>query len=78
LNKNEGRDNRDCRITEAGFTADTPQLGWSMTKSVLNALVGIRIKQGKLSLDQNASDFIAEWKNDNVRFLSALPRFYIP
>ena len=31
-----------------GYSAATPQLGWSMTKSVTNALVGILVKQGKL------------------------------
>jgi CubicO group peptidase (beta-lactamase class C family) len=33
---------------------DAMLLGWSMTKSILNALVGIRVRQGKLSLDQKA------------------------
>ena len=34
-----------------GFGVDTALIGWSMTKSVVNALVGILVKEGKLSLD---------------------------
>ena len=36
----------------AGFNAATPLLGWSMTKSVTAALVGLQIADGKLSLQQ--------------------------
>ena len=36
----------------AGFNAGTPLLGWSMTKSVSAALVGIQIDDGKLSMQQ--------------------------
>jgi CubicO group peptidase (beta-lactamase class C family) len=35
----------------AGIGADTPLIGWSMAKSVLNALAGILVKQGRLTLD---------------------------
>jgi CubicO group peptidase (beta-lactamase class C family) len=37
----------------AGFSAATPLLGWSMTKSVLAGMVGALVKQGRLSLDQS-------------------------
>jgi hypothetical protein len=39
---------------------DTAMLhGWSVTKSILNALIGIRVRQGKLSLHQKA--LFPEW-----------------
>jgi CubicO group peptidase (beta-lactamase class C family) len=37
-----------------GFTAATPLLGWSMTKSVLAGLVGLLISEHRLSLEQPA------------------------
>ncbi|MYM66770.1 serine hydrolase [Pseudoduganella sp. FT55W] len=37
----------------AGFNAATPLLGWSMTKTVTAALVGMQIADGKLSLEQD-------------------------
>jgi CubicO group peptidase (beta-lactamase class C family) len=37
-----------------GFTKDTPLLGWSMTKSVTNALVGILVQQEKMNLKDSA------------------------
>jgi CubicO group peptidase (beta-lactamase class C family) len=38
----------------AGFSATTPLLGWSMTKSVLAGVVGVLVKEGRLALDQPA------------------------
>ena len=45
-----------------GFNASTPLLGWSMTKTVNAALVGMAIKDGKLSLDQK--DLFPQWAGD--------------
>jgi hypothetical protein len=33
-----------------GFSKDTPLIGWSMTKSITNALIGILVNQGKLDI----------------------------
>jgi CubicO group peptidase (beta-lactamase class C family) len=38
----------------AGFSATTPLLGWSMTKSVIAGAVGALLKDGRLSLEQAA------------------------
>jgi CubicO group peptidase (beta-lactamase class C family) len=45
-----------------GYTKDTPLLGWSMTKSVTNALIGILVGQEKLSVDKSAP--VPEWKKE--------------
>ena len=37
----------------AGFAATTPLLGWSMTKSVVAGLIGMLVKDGKMTLDQS-------------------------
>lgn len=42
-----------------GFSANTPLLGWSMTKSVTNTLVGILVGRGKLDLGDVAD--VPEW-----------------
>ena len=42
-----------------GFSKDTALIGWSMTKSITNALVGILVGQGKLSIKEPAA--VAEW-----------------
>lgn len=46
-----------------GFTKNTPLTGWSMTKSVTNAMVGMLVKDGKLDVNKPAP--VAEWANDN-------------
>ena len=43
-----------------GFSKNTLLLGWSMTKSVTNALVGILVGQGKLSIHDPAP--VPEWR----------------
>jgi hypothetical protein len=43
-----------------GIGPDTPLIGWSMTKSVMNALAGILVKEGRLSMDVPVP--IAEWQ----------------
>lgn len=43
-----------------GYGPQTPIHGWSMTKSVTNALVGVLVRQGRLSLDQPAP--VAAWR----------------
>jgi CubicO group peptidase (beta-lactamase class C family) len=48
-----------------GFTADTPLLGWSMAKTVTNALVGILVKEGRLAVDRPVP--IPEWQMDERR-----------
>jgi hypothetical protein len=42
-----------------GYGVDTPIAGWSMTKSVTNALLGILVRQGKLSVTGPAP--VAAW-----------------
>ncbi|ODR88208.1 serine hydrolase domain-containing protein [Sinorhizobium alkalisoli] len=45
-----------------GIDRDTPLLGWSMTKSVTAALVGMRIAEGRMDLEQDR--LLAEWDRD--------------
>jgi CubicO group peptidase (beta-lactamase class C family) len=44
-----------------GIGIDTPLLGFSSTKSVISALAGILVRQGKLTLDQPAP--VAAWRS---------------
>jgi len=48
-----------------GFSKDTPILGWSMTKSITNALIGILVKQGKINVTSPLK--IPEWEHDTAR-----------
>jgi hypothetical protein len=41
------------------FDSTTPQLGWSMTKSVMNALTGILVYEGGLNIE--ATNLLEEW-----------------
>lgn len=43
-----------------GFSAATPLLGWSMTKTVTGVLIGTLVKAGKLSLEQRS--LVPEWR----------------
>lgn len=45
-----------------GFNKNSPQLGWSMTKSITNAMVGLLVKEGRLDIEQNA--LFEEWQHD--------------
>jgi CubicO group peptidase (beta-lactamase class C family) len=47
----------------AGYGVDTPILGFSVTKSVISALIGILAGKGKLAVDEPAP--IAAWQNPN-------------
>jgi CubicO group peptidase (beta-lactamase class C family) len=44
-----------------GYAVDTPILGYSLSKSVTSALIGILVRQKKLSVEQLAP--VAEWAN---------------
>ena len=46
----------------AGFTRETPLLGWSMTKTVNAAIIGTLVRDGKVALDKKA--LFAEWTSD--------------
>ncbi|UMB52884.1 beta-lactamase family protein [Lutibacter sp. A64] len=45
-----------------GFTNETKLLGWSMTKSIASAVLGILEKQGKINV--NTTNLFPEWEND--------------
>lgn len=44
------------------FGADTPLLGWSMTKSVMATLIGMRIAEGKMDFQRD--HLLPEWEGD--------------
>ncbi len=47
-----------------GFGASTPQLGWSMSKSVTSLLTGMLVKQGVVSLDDD--QLRPEWTDERA------------
>ncbi|CAF3354326.1 unnamed protein product [Rotaria socialis] len=47
----------------SGFSKKSKFLGWSMTKSIINALIGILVKDKKLNIDESAP--VPEWNNSN-------------
>ena len=51
-----------------GFTRDSRLIGWSMTKSLTNAIVGVLVKQEKLSLNDKAP--IEQWQNDDRKSIT--------
>jgi CubicO group peptidase (beta-lactamase class C family) len=52
-----------------GFNADTPLLGWSMTKTVTGALAALRMQEGALSWDK--SSLFADWTDDRAKITIA-------
>ncbi len=51
-----------------GFSKNTKQNGWSMTKSITNALLGILVGQGRMDIDRPAP--VEAWKNDGRRAIT--------
>jgi CubicO group peptidase (beta-lactamase class C family) len=45
-----------------GIGPDTPLLGWSATKSVLSALIGILVREGRLTVSEPAP--VSAWQGD--------------
>ncbi|KKX29278.1 serine hydrolase [Rhizobium sp. LC145] len=46
----------------AGFSSDTPLLGWSITKSINAAIIGTLIRDGRLSLEER--NLFPKWQGD--------------
>jgi CubicO group peptidase (beta-lactamase class C family) len=51
-----------------GFNKHSKLIGWSMTKSITNALVGILVKQGKLKIDEATQ--VKAWANDDRKIIT--------
>ena len=47
----------------SGFSKDTVFPGWSMTKSILNLALGVRVQQGKIDISKKR--LRNNWKNDS-------------
>lgn len=48
-----------------GYNRESSLIGWSMTKSITNAMVGMLVKDGKLSLEKK--NLLEEWQGDDRR-----------
>lgn len=46
-----------------GFDKKSPLLGWSMTKSIANTIIGMLVQDSMISIDQNY--LFEEWANDD-------------
>lgn len=59
-----------------GFTAEDHHISWSMSKSVVSALLGIAIAEGKIkSIEDNVTDYLADFAGtgyENVRIKDVL------
>lgn len=59
-----------------GFTENDPHISWSMSKSVVSALFGIAISEGKIkSIEETVTDYLPEFKEtgyDGVRIKDVL------
>jgi len=44
---------------DRGYTAETPHLMWSVTKTLTNAMTGVAVEQGALSVDDSICDHLA-------------------
>lgn len=42
---------------DSKYDADTPHILWSVTKTITGALLGIAVRDGKITLDQNLNEF---------------------
>ena len=51
-----------------GFDERTKLLGWSMTKSITSAVLGILQKKGRISVDED--DLFREWEKDSRAFIT--------
>lgn len=51
-----------------GYSKDTEMLGWSMTKSIMNAWVGMMVKDGNVAIENNS--LFPDWANDDRKNIS--------
>jgi CubicO group peptidase (beta-lactamase class C family) len=56
----------------SGFSTSTPLLGWSMTKTVVAGLVGVLVKEGRLTLDQPAGRPTPDGGRERIRIADLL------